>query len=134
MLQIILCEDDPKQRAHLENIMEDYVKDKADLVLALSVGTPQELLHFLEHKPDRKGVYFLDIDLQQELTGIDLAMRIREKDAGAKIVFITTHAKMTTLVFRHKIEALDFIVKDREILRKEWKNVWIPLLHACRSN
>jgi len=115
MLKILLCEDDRKQRLGLEKIIDSYLMEHTiDMTFALSAESPEEILHFLEREPDTKGIYFLDIDLQHEINGIDLSIRIREKDFDAKIIFITTHEEMAGLVFKHKVEALDYIVKDND--------------------
>ena len=120
MLEIILCENDFKQKTALEKIINQYlVKHDRDMTFVLSTNTPEEVMHFLqlyvtEKEPHYKRLYFLDIDLQHEISGIDLGVSIREKDFTAKIVFITTHHEMTGLVFKEKIEALDYILKDTD--------------------
>jgi len=47
------------------------------------------------------------------MNGIDLGTKIREAAPPAKIVFVTTHAELAHLTFKHKIGAQDYIVKDR---------------------
>jgi len=81
--------------------------------LILSVGSPIEVLHYLNMYPDTAGLYFLDVGLGHEIDGIKLGKTIRDADPNAKIVFVTTHEEAAVLTFRNKIGALDFIVKDR---------------------
>ncbi|MCL2866095.1 MAG: LytTR family DNA-binding domain-containing protein [Lachnospiraceae bacterium] len=113
MLHILICEDNEVHRTRMETIVNRYLfSDDFDMKFALSVDRPDMLLAYLETYQNQNGLYFLDIDLQSEMNGIELAAKIREKDVSATIVFVTTHSEMMHYVFRFKIEAMDFIVKD----------------------
>jgi len=85
--------------------------EDCDMTLRVSASSPTDILTHLENHPGTSGLYFLDVDLQHQINGIDLASRIRNMDSSATIVFITTHEEMVHLVFTHKIEAMDYIVK-----------------------
>ena len=115
MLRILLCEDDLGQRAHIESVVRKYIAaTNCETELTLSSGNPADVLDYLKAHPDQRGLYFLDIDLQHdEMDGIALGAKIRELDPFAKIVFITTHAELAHLTFKHKISAMDYIVKER---------------------
>jgi len=115
MLHILICEDDIRQRTYMESVVKDHIATGDDNVkLALSSCDPTQILDYAKSHPDNRGLYFLDIDLQHdEMNGIDLGAKIREVDLFAKIVFITTHSELAHLTFKHKISALDYIVKDR---------------------
>ena len=117
MLNILICEDDIKQRAYLEAVVNKYISGY-DMALVLSTGSPKKILDYLKNNPNVQKLYFLDIDLQHEINGIALATRIKEVDISAKIVFITVHAALSYLVFTYKIEALDYIVKDSDDIVK----------------
>jgi len=115
IMSIFICEDNIKQRSHIEMIVSDYaaVKD-CDVELALSTGDPTVLLKHLEANPHQNTLYFLDVDLQHEINGIILASEIRKHDAFGKIVFVTTHAELSHLTFRYRLEAMDYIIKDNQ--------------------
>ena len=134
-MQIFLCEDNLKYRESLEAaikshiIIEDY-----NMQLALSTGDPVELLNFIEELVDKRAfdvernthsLFFLDVDLQNEMDGITLASKIRKIEPSAKIVFITTHVELSALTFRYKIEALDYIEKGEvgEIFERIKENI-----------
>ena len=116
MLHIFICEDDPKQRKLMETISNDYIAVKDyDIKLALSTNSPTLLLDYLEANGSNiGGLYFLDIDLQNEINGIILASKIRKIDMYGKIVFATAHTDLAPVTFHYKIEALDYIVKDNQ--------------------
>lgn len=88
-------------------MIEEY-----DMGLTLSTGNPYEILHYLDSNKKIQGVYFLDVDLGSDINGIQLGSFIRERDTEGKIVFITTHSELLALTFTHKVEALDYIIKD----------------------
>ncbi|WP_037284594.1 LytR/AlgR family response regulator transcription factor [Saccharibacillus sacchari] len=114
MLSVLICEDDPKQRERLEKIVADYIMIEAlDMELTLSADNPIEVLTYLEEHPKTTGLYFLDVDLKHEMSGIALASEIRERDDSGKIVFVTTHGELSYLTFIYKVEAMDYIVKDQ---------------------
>jgi len=115
MLHVLICEDDSGQRAHIESIVTKHIStEDVEMELILSSGDPTEVLAYLEAHPDKRGLFFLDIDLQRhETDGMKLAVKIRETDPYAKIVFITTHSEQAYLTFQNRIGALDFIVKNR---------------------
>jgi len=112
VLPIFIVEDNPAQREQLNVVVKDYiglVNHMSEIVL--STGNPTELLEYLHiHQPQR-SLYFLDVDLSHELNGIALATEIRALDKYGKIVFITAHAELAPLTFRHRTEAMDYIVK-----------------------
>jgi len=115
MLRIFLCEDDSRWRKRLETIITDYiVSTDYEIKLALSTHSPTDILDYLEQHPTKAGMYILDVDLQHELNGIALAEKIRRIDPRGKIVFVTTHGELAYLTFRHRVEALDYIIKDQQ--------------------
>lgn len=112
MLNIYICEDNLEQLSRMTKAVEEIVMmESYDMTIALNTHDPNELLKTLENNGGT-GVYFLDVDLQAELTGIALASLIRKLDPRGFIIFVTTHAEMTYLTFQYKVEALDYIIKD----------------------
>jgi len=98
----------------MEAIIQRHIDtEKCDMELVLSAGSPTDMFAYLEKQFVKGGLYFLDVDLQHEIHGIALAANIRDMDTSAAIVFITTHAELSYLVFTHKIEAMDYILKDK---------------------
>jgi len=113
MLNVIICEDDLKQRTRLEKIINKYILlDDYHMGIVCSATSPGELLEYLNSNPSERGLYFLDVNLQSDINGIELGSKIRELDLSCTIVFITTHAELAHLVFQHKVSALDYIIKD----------------------
>lgn len=114
MIHVIICEDDPIQRKRMETIVYNHIiMEEYDAALALSTDNPFEVISYADVHPKRNKLYILDVDLGHEMNGITLAAHIREEDLHSSIAFVTTHAEMLHLTFQYKVEAIDYIVKDR---------------------
>ncbi|MCL2286821.1 MAG: LytTR family DNA-binding domain-containing protein [Firmicutes bacterium] len=112
MLNIYICEDNIKQREFMTSFITDHcLFQSLDAHVALSTSSPEDILSHYKNV-DEPALFFLDIELNAKINGIELASRIRGMGKKAAIVFITTHSEMTFVTFQYKVEALDFIVKD----------------------
>lgn len=110
-MKVIVCEDNLIQRDFICKEIKNYASfHETSIELVLCTSTPDEVLAYLS--TNQADCYFLDIELDHQLDGMDLAMKIRRKDPLANIIFITSHADRLKLTFTYKLAALDFIVKD----------------------
>jgi len=129
MLKLFICEDNQNQREVLEKIVKNYIMiENLDMDFSMSTDNPQDILDYLQKKPETVGLYLLDIDLNKEMSGIVLGSKIREIDAAGSIVFITFYGELVYLTFMHKVGALDYIVKcvdSEELKEKVIKNIKI---------
>jgi two-component system response regulator AgrA len=113
MLSVFICEDDVFQRKMVQKIIENEIQSKSyQMEVALSTGDPFELLGFLAKTSHVNGLYFLDMDLNNLMNGIELAKKIREVDSNGRIIFVTASGDLADLIHSHKIETMDYIVKD----------------------
>lgn len=112
MIRVYICEDHPEQLRKVRDAITGAITfENYDMVIEKATKDPYALLESIQANPGT-GIYFLDVDLGCEINGIQLGERIRQLDPTGFIIFITTHAEMTHLTFKYKVEALDFIVKD----------------------
>lgn len=112
-MKIFLCEDDPLFRDHLKTIIEEYlVWNKDSVSIEIATEDPEQLLNAMRSCDSIQNLYFLDISLKTDVSGLQLASKIREYDPIGKIVFVTSHAEHAFLTFSYKTEAMDFIVKS----------------------
>ena len=113
---IVLCEDQIVQLNQLEIIVQNYILFHNDLFeIQLKTQGPTEVIKYLKKFNPKQGIYLLDIDLENEMNGIDLAEKIRECDVQAKIIFVTTHDEMIPITIQRRVEALGFILKDQTL-------------------
>lgn len=112
MINVFICEDNQNQLKLFEKYVRDaIIIEDVDMKVALVTSNPHNILKYIQSK-EVTGLYFLDIDLHSDITGLELAQQIREEDPRCFIVFITSHSEMGVLTFQYKVEALDFIIKD----------------------
>lgn len=116
MNNIIICEDNAHQRKEVEFIITNEIKN-FDCKIELSTSNPHDVINHIDNSAD-SFVYFLDVDLNSDLNGFQLAQLIRNHDPNGYIIFLTGHAELTLLTFQYKVQALDYIVKgDINILK-----------------
>lgn len=112
MLNIILCSNDSVHLKKLEKlIFTTILIEDLDMKIILSTDDPCRVIDYLE-KNNNNGIYFLDVKLNHNISGLQLGKKIRKKELNAKIIFITSHFELVHHTFDYKIEALDFIFKD----------------------
>lgn len=112
MLKIYICEDSQKQLDMITKAVEKAILDEElDMKVETSTSDPFEILHIVEQS-NGPGIYFLDVELNAKIDGIELASKIRNYDPRGFIVFVTTHPELSYLTFKYKVEALDYIIKS----------------------
>ena len=113
-LSVLICEDHTAQRNHIETAITKHAANEGyDINILLSTPDPDELLEYAQKHPDKNRLYIFDVDLgSDKIDGITLAAKIREFDTFSKLIFVTTHSKLAALIFKYRLEALDYIVKD----------------------
>ncbi|MDT2835596.1 LytTR family DNA-binding domain-containing protein [Enterococcus durans] len=113
-MNIFVCEDEQQYLEHLVRSIQNYILFKnQQVILKMSTANPDQLLNEVEKNIEEDNLFFLDVDLKTDVTGIELAEKIKVLDPNAKIVFITTHGELYSLVFQYQIETMDYIEKDQ---------------------
>ena len=137
MLPIYICDDQKEHLQRLGKIIENIITfENLDMELILATTDPIDLLNKIENA-SKPALYFLDVDLKTSINGLDLAVEIRKLDSRGFIVFVTTHDEMAPLTFQYKVEAMDFIVKEKvEKLPEKLKECMLYALkqYALPSN
>lgn len=112
-LPIFICDDDERILKQYRRIIEDAIMINAfEMQLAIATTNIQDIRDYLQRNPElTDALFFLDIDLHGEISGIDEAVEIRNKNDYAQIVFVTSHREMAYETLKRRIAALDFIQK-----------------------
>ena len=127
MLKVYVCEDNAEQRDYLTICISDIIEvEDFEFEIAVSTGNPRVILDAIQGE-QQTGIFFLDIDLNTDMNGIELASEIRKIQPRCYIIFVTTHSDMSYMTFSYKVEAMDFIIKDNV---REIKN----RVHQCLIN
>lgn len=114
MLPIYICDDMAGELIKYKNIVEESLNEnKFDGEIVFAGRDPYELLSYLRlHK--QRSLYFLDVDLGQDINGIELGKLIRGYDERGYISIVTTHDEMLHYTIRLRMEAMDYIIKDKD--------------------
>ncbi|EOL43035.1 hypothetical protein RV11_GL003147 [Enterococcus phoeniculicola] len=130
-MKIFICEDEPVILNLLSTSIFQYILFKdIDIKIGLATQSPEEIIETLQNEAlGGDNLFFLDIDLKTEIDGITLATEIKKIDYNAKIVFITSHGELTSLVFKYQIEAMDYIIKSTPEIINERVRTCIDLAY-----
>ncbi len=113
MNEIYLCDDEPSWLRRMEHTVSCFqVRSGWELSVVCRAQSPRELLSVLESRGTRFGIYFLDVEYKTEMNGLALGAEIRRLDKDAFLIYVTAHEDMALEIFRLKLLALDFIVKN----------------------
>lgn len=108
MLSFVLCDDNltvlNKLSYMLENILMQYDYDAS---IVYKCNNADSLLKYLnQHTVD---VLFLDINLKNKLSGLDIAEQIRKTNKDMYIIFTTGHLEYALVAYKYK--TFDYIPK-----------------------
>lgn len=111
MYPLAMCDDDARFLDDAEKIVLQYNqthKNRYGFVTHKYVS-PQKLLNDLE---DNAGfdIFLLDMEMP-EMSGIDLAVQIREKFPTAAIVFLSSHTEFQFAQEGYKVQAIRYVSK-----------------------
>lgn len=130
MIHIFICEDHPLQRQILtKNISFAIDENNYPMKIIKSTDNPFEILSYIK-KENSLNIYFLDIDLNHSINGIDLAAKIREIDKFGKIIFITSHDEYLLETYNKHIEAFDYIIKTTSESTESDVNRMLQLVYS----
>lgn len=111
MIKIVVIEDDlVQQNIVKEVISKTLFKRNDDIRVEYYTKYNKNLQKVIDDNSIRK-IYITDIELASNISGIQIAKKIRENDWTSEIIFITSHDKMFETVYRSIYQVFDFIEK-----------------------
>ena len=114
MIHLAVCDDDPAARLLLSNYIDRFFQERGEpFRLALFESSED----FLAHYPSDLDILLLDIRMF-ELSGLELAKRIRQFDEQLCIIFISNMPQYA--LEGYEVQAFNFLVKPfgYEIFRR----------------
>ena len=112
MLRFIVCEDNKDFLSRLCNTINKVMMPyNFEYKISKFAEYNKEVEEIIKRKHEQK-VYILDIELG-EVSGLEIASEIRERDLESIIIFITSHPECKNDIFYSRLLALDYIPKDR---------------------
>lgn len=112
LLNVIICEDNEIERSRIESYIKNSIKNnRYDCKIVKVTHNPMEVVEFAKAHTEDTNVYFLDVDLNSDINGIEAARLIREVDINCYFIFITGHIELSMMTFQYKLKALDYLNK-----------------------
>ena len=84
-----------------------FIKHNIEAKIGCSASTPNEVLEYTQE--NKVDVLFLDINLNSNLTGCDVANLVRKKNKNVYIIFLTGHLEYALLAYKYK--TFDYLPK-----------------------
>lgn len=138
---IMICDDDIRQANNLSlkvGIALSMVPtDDQDVNYEVGkvASTYQEVLDYLDNNKVDGGIYLLDIELDHDKNGLDLAVEIKKYDERAQIIFVTSYNEYMPMTFERRIGAVDYINKlDPNFQSRLNETVKNALINLSKNN
>lgn len=117
MLQLILCDDNAHHNQtmmhHLEKILPGLA---APVQIGLATTDPREVIDFAARN-DGDAVYFLDLEMESDLSGLDVCAAIRQYHPRAYVIYVSAYVEYAMECCQ--AHAFDFILKPYTTQRLE---------------
>ena len=111
MAKIIVVDDDINDQEKVKKIIDPFLFKYSEVIKPLYFNKYNEKLKTeIEDKSERK-IYIIDINLHTKITGINIAMYIREKDWDSEIIILTNHDNYYHKVYQNIFKVFAFIEK-----------------------
>ena len=116
MLNFVLCDDNLNIVKKLKEMLEIlFVKNDIDAKVGFYTDKAEELLEY--EKENNVDVLVLDINLNSNISGIDLAKDIRKKNKKVYIIFSTGHLEYSLVAY--SVKTFDYLPKPITLERLE---------------
>jgi two-component system response regulator AgrA len=106
-MQFVVYEDNKEFIKKIENIIKNL---KIEANINVYSDYTKELENTIKNSAKPK-IYILDIELPNNISGIELAKIIRRKDWNSIIIILTSHTEMGYEALKAQIMVLDFLSK-----------------------
>ena len=112
MLRFIICEDNKDFLNRLSNsITKVMMPHNFEYKINKFTQYNKEVEEIISTKDEIK-IYVLDIELP-EVSGLEIASRIREDDLESIVIFVTSHPEFKNDIFYSRLLAIDYISKNQ---------------------
>ncbi len=114
MVNIIIVEDNKSYRVRTKDIIESYMMNtNINYTIKTFESYTDKLKKIVEHSDDGHYIYILDIELQNDDSGIDIANDIRSKcDYDSIIILETGYKELLSEAQRLRLALLDYVCKS----------------------
>ncbi len=108
MLNFVLCDDNLLVLDRLVSMFESlFLKHNYDAQIGFKSGNSSEILSYI--KNNHTDVLVLDINLKSDITGLELAEKVRKNNKDMYFIFVTGHLEYSMLAY--KVKTFDYLAK-----------------------
>lgn len=108
MLNFVLCDDNQNILNKLAQMLENiFIKHDYDATIKYKCDNAEDLFDYINK--NNIDVLFLDINLRNKITGLDIAEYVRKKNKKIYIIFTTGHLEYALVAYKYK--TFDYIPK-----------------------
>lgn len=116
MLNFVICDDNQNMLNKLSKMFDTiFISNNIDANITFQSTNPIEILDFA--KSHNVDVFVLDIQLKSNMSGLELAEKIREFNKDSYIVFTTGHLEYSLIAY--KLKTFDYVAKPITLERLE---------------
>lgn len=116
MLNFVLCDDNLNIVKKLKEMLEIlFVKNDIDAKVGFYTDKPEKILEY--ENQNTVDVLILDINLNSNISGIDLAEKIRKHNKKVYIIFSTGHLEYSLVAY--SVKTFDYLPKPITLERLE---------------
>lgn len=114
MLNFIILDDDGEHNINTFKRLEAIFKrNDMEAKIALQATKPEEVVEYSSDNKTENNVYLLDVNVQSNLNGIDVANIIRQQEVNAYIVFVSAYPEYVIPSLKTKV--FDYLIKPISI-------------------
>ncbi len=126
-MKFIVVEDERDAQEKIKKLLRKIsVQTQIDLEIEYFKNYDEKLQKEIDNTLYPK-IYIMDIELDGEVSGMEIAEKIRENDWDSEIIFVTTHDKYFDKVHRQILEVFDFIEKFQDMENRLEKDIKLIL-------
>jgi len=116
MLNFVICDDNLNIVKKLKEMLELlFIKHDIDAKVSFCTHDPKSVLEY--EKENIVDVLILDINLNSDMSGIDLAQEIRKKNKKVYLIFLTGHLEYSLIAY--SVKTFDYLPKPITLERLE---------------
>ena len=109
-MEFVVCDDELVFRKNVVKIIDKLlIKNDIDYKIREFEKYNKNFEKLIKTKS--RKIYILDIEMKDEISGIDIARKIRKYDWNSFIIIATSHYELTYQAIKARIMMLDFISK-----------------------
>ncbi len=111
MVKVVIVDDKLKTQENVKEVIIPVLKKYEDEIdIQCYCGYNSQLAQEIQKQDDKK-IYILDINLESQITGLNIALKIRDYDWNSEIIFLTNHDHYLDKVYRNVFKICKFIEK-----------------------